>query len=132
MGTFRVQLEIGDPAGQRFDRVEALVDTGATHTWLPREILERLGVQPEEERPFVLADGRRVAYGIAWVRVRIDGRMSPTIAVFGDPGTEALLGAFTLEGLGLAADPVNRRLVPVPALLYSARSGFRQRCEAAA
>ena len=56
-------------------------------------------------------------YPIAWVQVRIDGRVQPTIAVFGEPGSEPLLGVFTLEGFRLAADPVNRRLVPVPALL---------------
>lgn len=52
MGSFRVQIEIGDPAGSRFDRLEALVDTGATYTWVPRDFLERLGIPPEEERPF--------------------------------------------------------------------------------
>ena len=117
MGSFRVQVEIGDPGGGRFDSVEALVDTGATYTWVPRDLLERLGVRPEEERPFLLADGRQVSYSIAWIRVRIDGRPQPTIVVFGDSGSEPLLGVFTLEGFGLAADPVNRRLMPVPGLL---------------
>lgn len=117
MGSFRVQVEIGDPAGRRFDTIEALVDTGATYTWVPRDLLERLGVRPEEEWPFVLADGREVSYGIAWIRVKLDGRTQPTIAIFGDPGSEPLLGVFTLEGFRLAADPVNRRLMPVPGLL---------------
>ena len=117
MGIFRVRVGIGDPAGDRFTDLDALVDTGATYTWVPRDVLERLGVAPSEERPFLLADGRQVSYPIAWVQVRIDGRTQPTIAVFGDPGSEALLGVFTLEGFGFAADPVNRRLVQVPALL---------------
>ncbi len=65
----------------------------------------------------VLADGREVAYGIAWIRMRINGHSQPTIAVFGELGSEPLLEVFTLEGFGLAADPVNRRLIPVPALL---------------
>ena len=60
MGSFRVQIEIGDLAGGRFENLEALVDTGATYTWVPRDLLERLGVRPDEERPFVLADGRQV------------------------------------------------------------------------
>ncbi len=55
MGTFRVKIEIGDPAGIRFDTLEALVDAAATYTWVPRDVLERLGVRPEEEWPFVLA-----------------------------------------------------------------------------
>jgi len=117
MGIFRVPIEVGDPAASRFESVEALVDTGATYTWLPTDLLDRLGVRAEEQRPFVLADGREVSYGIAWIRIRIAGRTQPTIAVFGHPGSEPLLGVFTLEGFGLAADLVNRRLVPVPGLL---------------
>lgn len=84
MGTFRVQIEVGDPAGGRFQTLDALVDTGATYTWVPRDVLERLGIRPEEERPFLLADGRQVMYSIAWVR--IDGRSQPTITVLGVPG----------------------------------------------
>ncbi len=117
MGSFRVKFEIGPLAAETCEPLEGLVDTGATYTWVPRETLLRLGIQPEEERPFVLADGRQVSYGIAWVHVRIDGHTQPTIVLFGDAGSEPLLGVFTLEGFGLAADPVNRRLIPVPGLL---------------
>ncbi len=49
--------------------------------------------------------------------VSIGGQQEPTMVVFGDPGSEPLLRVFTLEGFGLAADPVNRRLIPVPGLL---------------
>ena len=35
MGTFRVTIEIGDPAGRHYETVEALVDTGATYTTVP-------------------------------------------------------------------------------------------------
>ena len=31
MGTFSVQLEVGDPAGRRFEMIEAMVDSGATY-----------------------------------------------------------------------------------------------------
>ena len=112
-----MKIEVGSPSGTSFESLDALVDTGATYTWVPREVLERLGVQPGEEWPFELFNGQQVLYSIAWVRVRIDGRTQPTIGVFGDTGTEPLLGVFTLEGFRLAADPVNRRLMPVPGLL---------------
>jgi clan AA aspartic protease len=117
MGTFRVTVEIGDLEGRRYERVEALVDTGATYTLLPREILDRLGVRPQRERRFILADQREAVYPTAWVMARIDGDAQPTIAVFGESGCEPLLGAVTLEEFGVAADPVGRRLVPVPGLL---------------
>lgn len=40
-----------------------------------------------------------------------------TLVVFGDDGAPALLGAYTLEGLGLAVDPVEQRLVPTTLIL---------------
>jgi clan AA aspartic protease len=114
MGTVQQRIEIGDFAGTRFEPLDAMIDTGATYTWVPRDILERLGVTPEEKRPFILADGRQAEYDVAWVRVRLDGRTQPSICIFGEPGTEPLVGVFTLEAFGLAVDPVNRRLIPVP------------------
>jgi clan AA aspartic protease len=117
MGSFRVRIEIGDSQGQRFEALDALVDTGATYTWVPRSVLERLGVRPARQRPFIMADGRQVFYDTAWTVVRLDGETQPTLIVFGDEGTEPLLGVFTLEGFGLGVDAVNQRLIPTPGLL---------------
>lgn len=119
MGTFRISIQLAGTRGEGFESMEALVDTGASYSWIPRDVLDGLGVQPDEERVFVLADGREVRYPVAWVRVRLDERIQPTLVVCGDRGTEPLLGAFTLEGFGLGVDPVNRRLIPVPGLLKS-------------
>ncbi len=117
MSSFRVPFEIGDAEGKRWERLEGLVDTGATYTWLAASLLESLGIEPEEERDFILADGRRVPYRMATARVRLDGRVKPTQVVFGDEDTEPLLGVVTLEEFGLGVDAVNERLVPTPALL---------------
>ena len=117
MSTFPYPIEIGDFEGIHFEALEALVDTGVTYSAIPSGILEQLGATPEEERCFILANGEAVHYGFAWVRVRIDGREQPTLVVFGTPGSRPLLGAFTLEGFGLMADPVNHRLVPAEAYL---------------
>ena len=46
-GTFRITVEVADPLGQHFEAVDRLVDTGATFTKAPRELLERLGVPVE-------------------------------------------------------------------------------------
>jgi clan AA aspartic protease len=121
MGAFRVTIEIGDKAGERFTQVDALVDTGATYTWIPASLLRQLGHSPEEQRQFILADGRDVTYGLAWLPVRFDGRVRPTPVTFGDEGTEPLLGVVTLEEFGLGVDAVNQRLVSTPALLKGYR-----------
>jgi clan AA aspartic protease len=116
-----VSIQVGDFVGGRWESLDALVDTGATYTSIPAEVLNRLGVKPEEERTFVLANGEQVQYGTAWVRIRIDGREQPTLVIFGVSGSDALVGAFTLEGYGLSADSVNQRLVPVPGYLVGIR-----------
>ena len=120
MGTFRVEIEVGDPTGGRFERIDALVDTGATYTSLPHPLLDALGVTPQARDSFLLADGRRVKRDIGRTWIRIGEQAEMTLVVFGDPASPALLGAYALQGLRLAADPVARRLVPVPGLLLQA------------
>jgi hypothetical protein len=80
-------------------------------------MLDARGVVSHTRVPLVLADGRELELEIGWALVRVDGRQERSLVVFGDA---ALLGAFTLEALRLAPDPVGRRLVPVPALLMRA------------
>src|SRR2546430_935100 len=124
MGTFHVEIEVGDSHGSRYERIDALVDTGATYTSLPRPLLEALGIVPHARERFVLADGRRVEREIGRAWVRIADRSEATLVVFADPRSPVLLGAYALEGLRLSADPVARRLVPVPGLLLRlARAG---------
>lgn len=116
MGTFRIPIEIGDPEGQRYQWVEALVDTGSTFTALPASLLRALGVVPHAHRPFELADGRIVELEIGRTWVRINAHPEITPVVFGEEGTEPVLGAVAMETFLLAPDPVGRRLVPVPGL----------------
>ena len=118
MGSFVYPITLRGPQGEI--TLEALVDTGATYTWIPRPILERLGVTPIGKEPFSVADGRVVDYEIGAVTARIDGKERPTLAIFGDPDTEPLIGVFTLEGFLMAADPVNQTLIPVTGRLKRA------------
>ena len=121
MGAFRALVEIGDTDGVHWESVAALVDTGATYTTVPASLLDRLGVRPHARAAFLLADGRQVDEDIGRTWVRIGERTEVTLVVFGAPDSPVLLGAYALEGLRLAADPVNRRLVPVPLVLLTAR-----------
>ncbi len=113
MGAFRVQIEVGDPEGKRFEVVDALVDTGATNTTLPSELLKALGVAPYTTTVFELADGRQLQLGVGRTWVKVDGQQEFTQVVFAGERTEPILGAVTLEEMGLAVDPVKRRLQPV-------------------
>ncbi len=116
MGAFTCVLEVAASESGPFIEVEALVDTGAFYTWLPRFLVERLAVTPRDTQRFGLADGRVIDREIAIIVVRMDGRTRHTLCVIGDEGSQPLLGVVTLEEFALAVDPVNQRLFPMPRL----------------
>ena len=113
MGTFTIQVDVGDPSGSNFETLEALVDTGATNTAIPASLLRRLGVAPQGKSGYRIADGSRLELDVGRTWVRVDGQQEFTQVVFGPEGSRPVLGAVTLEEMGLSVDPVARRLVPV-------------------
>jgi predicted aspartyl protease len=129
VGTFKVDIEVGDPSGQRFEQYQALVDTGSTYSVFPAKVLRRLGVEPHRRSAFELADGTQKEWPIGRTWLRLDGRQEVSLVVFGDEDSEPILGALALEEFLLAPDPVRRRLVPVPGLmmLFASRPKFSHR-----
>jgi large subunit ribosomal protein L1 len=123
MGTFEHTLEIEPAQGGAFLAVEALVDTGATFSRLPADIVERLGYVATRRKSFVIADGRTVEMGICDVKVRMDGETTTTPVMIGDVNTQPLIGAVTLEQFLVAPDPVNQKLIKVEGLLMMALHG---------
>ncbi|MDZ4278278.1 MAG: 2Fe-2S iron-sulfur cluster-binding protein [Dehalococcoidia bacterium] len=119
MGTFPVEIEIGDPQGERYEPLTVTVDTGAIYTVVPRTVLERLGVRPYRTARFRLADGRVVEDEIGQTWIRVAGERGVRMVVFGDEGAEPVLGADTMEGLLLAPDPVHKRLIHVEGLMLT-------------
>ena len=123
MGMFEITAKLASvSAPERYSEVSLLVDTGATLSWIPREVLESLGVKPLSRLPFELADGRRLERDITAVLLVIDGRKAPVEVAFGEPGEAAVLGATALEGLGFMVDPVAKKLVPRSLLALSCRT----------
>ena len=117
MGTFEVRLEVAGPGRDRFEPVEALVDTGSTYTVLPRSLLQELRFPVDRRAQFVLADGTELERDLGRAWVRFEGREEFTLVMFGD---HALLGAVTLEEFLLAPDPSSRQLLPVRGLMMRA------------
>ena len=117
MGTFKVEMEIGDPDGMRFETVDALVDTGATYTTAPASLLRGLGIAPLSVGSFALADGSRAEREIGQTWIRLNGESYIAPVVFADERSGPLLGAVTLEIFRLGVDPVGKRLIPVDGLL---------------
>ncbi len=122
MGTFRWPLRISSLDGQSNQDIEATVDTGAAYTTLPGRLLRELGIEPVGKRRFLLADGRRVEMDYGEARATVDGESVTTLVVFAEDEAPALLGAYTLEGLAMAVDPVEQRLVPTHLIMYWTKS----------
>ena len=114
MSTFSVEVTFIHPDERhRALTLDLLVDTGAFHTMLPPEIVATLGLAISELRTVEFANGDRAVLGMGWVRVRLGDTELPTVFLAGPAGCHAVLGAFTLEALALAADPIHQRLVPI-------------------
>ena len=118
MGTFSWPIRISAVDGARSREIKAIVDTGAAYTTLPSPLLRDIGIEPVGQRRFLLADGRRIHMDYGEARATIDGESVTTLVVFAEDDAPSLLGAYTLEGLGLAVDPVEQRLIPTNLILY--------------
>jgi clan AA aspartic protease len=113
MGQFSVHVAVAHPTDPtRVAEVELFVDTGATLSWVPREVLDQLGVPRLPRRSFLVADGRTIERDTAGAVVRLNGKEANVTVVVAEPGDGHLLGATALESLGFSVDPIGRRLIP--------------------
>jgi len=107
---------MANPKRQR--RFDFLVDSGAVYSVLPAGELKKLGVEPTSEEEFTLANGEVFKKSVGNALFEFEGKLRAAPVIFGDSGI-FLLGATTLEALGLILDPIRRQLKPLPMLLMS-------------
>jgi clan AA aspartic protease len=120
MGLTTLEIEVGNPANpQGTEKVEFLIDSGAIYSVVPAPILDRLGIQPLTTQEFRLADGSKITRKKGIALFKYGDRIGGADVIFGEEGDSVLLGAFTLEALGLSLDPLRRDLKPLPMILAS-------------
>ncbi len=118
MGLTVLEIEVGNPANPDVtEEVEFLVDSGAIYSVVFTPILERLGIRPITEQQFRLADGSKIIRKKGGAVFKYGDRIGVADVIFGEEGDSTLLGAFTLEALGLSLDPLRRELKPLPMVL---------------
>ncbi len=87
-----------------------LIDTGATYTVLPENILEEIGASMiPGDVEVELGDGKKAkgkAYG---VRIKIGDSEAPAISIAFE-GAKTVIGVETLESVGLKLDPTTGTL----------------------
>jgi clan AA aspartic protease len=113
MGQFAVRAAVTHPSDpSRVAEVDLLIDTGATLSWVPREVLEHLEVPRLPRRRLLLADGGAVERETAGVLMRLNGIEAMVTVVIAEEGDAHLLGATALETLGFSVDPIRPQLIP--------------------
>lgn len=111
MGMTQVKLKVKNPKNpSKAFEGKFLVDSGATYTVVPEDILKKLGIKPQGKEEFSLADGRHIAREVGNALYEFQGIERAAPVLFGEKGDSLLLGAFTLEALGLTLDPFKRKL----------------------
>ena len=97
--------------------VKFLVDSGANYTLLSKDVWEKLGLKAKKTMDFTLADGTTIERDISECRIEILGEDFHTPVILGEDDDESLLGAVTLEILGVVLNPFNRSLQPMRMML---------------
>lgn len=107
----KVNLKVKNPRKpSKFFEGKFLVDSGATYTVVPNEELQKLGIKPEREEEFVLADGKIIKRMVGNAIYSFEEIEAAAPVLFGEKDDSLLLGIFTLEALGLSLDPLKRKL----------------------
>lgn len=107
----QVSLKVKNPQKpKKVFKGEFLVDSGATYTVVSEKILLKLGIKPEGEEKFFLADGKVIKRKIGNALYEYQGVQRAAPVIFGKRGDSQLLGVFTLEALGLSLNPLTRKL----------------------
>jgi len=122
MSITHVVAGIAGPGRRRPFRVRFLVDTGTVFTVPPEPAWRRLRLRPERTVEFTLADGTTIDRGVYECRFTVQGQTATSPVVLGAASDAPLLGAVTLETLGLMVNPLSRELLPMRLTLAPTRT----------
>lgn len=124
MGLTNLTLEVANPADvARRETVDFLIDSGAVYSFVPRTVLSSLGIVAHSSQRFRLADGSTIERERGDAVFFYRGQQGASPVIFAEQGDATLLGAVTLESLGLVLDAVRRDLLPLPMIVSGTPRG---------
>src|SRR6266550_1375527 len=86
MGITVLNVDVANPADPDNSRsIEFLVDSGATHSVVPTDILNELGIKPSGIQHYRLADGTKIERKKGVASFRYQERFGGSSVVFGEP-----------------------------------------------
>lgn len=110
MGHKKVKVKIYGENGKS-EKVELLVDTGSTYSWINKKTLKKLKIEPfEKGHKFKIIEGNIIKRGVGEAIIELMERKVTTIVVFAEEKDSEVLGVYALEGLRLEFDPLSLEL----------------------
>ena len=117
MGLTHITTKITNPANHHQSwEGPLLVDTGAIDCLVPASKLYSIGLKPEGQRNYELADGTQLSLDVTGARVEFMGDIAWVTVIFGPEDAEPILGVTALESVGIAVDPRTNSLKRLPAV----------------
>ena len=120
MGTFRVDCRVVNILNPRkfADVAKLLVDTGSDYTWLPAQVLEKIGIKRvKKDVRLIMANGQTITRTVGYAIIRCEEFETVDEVIFAEHGDQLLLGARTLEGFNARVDSKQKKLVAAGPIL---------------
>lgn len=117
MGHVWVKARIGDEDCIKIIEADALVDTGATLTVIPRRMALELNLKPTG-KSMVETSAGRLELERTRIWIELEGKSEVVPALISDLIDKVLIGVTALEVLGLQVDPLTGKLKEWTLLLY--------------
>ena len=116
MSKFMVKATVINPYDRQRSTppIEVMVDTGALHSWLPKQLLLDAGITPERKKRFAMANKQIIERDIGYAILAAEGFETIEQVVFAESGDMSLLGVTTIEGFSVMVDNIGQRFVAIP------------------
>jgi clan AA aspartic protease len=117
MGTTHLNVLVRNPEERnRTWEGPFLVDSGAIDCLIPANRLAEIGMKPQGQRTYELADGTELKMDITIGQIEFMGEFVGATIIFGPDGAEPILGVTALESAGFELDPRSQRLKKLPSV----------------
>ena len=117
MGHIFVKTKVGNPSKAEIVELDAIIDTEATLTIIPRRLAEQLVLEVTGESTVNTGAGiLKLPRSRAWIEIEGKSEIIPVLV--SDLIDRVLIGVTTLEILGLTVDPITGKLKEWTLLLY--------------
>ena len=110
VGLTSVRVTVSNPLKPDFrEDLELIVDTGAILPWIPRKVLERIGLKPESRKVFK-TKGKFIERLTSFARIKYGEHETVVEVVMAEEGDVPVLGVVALESMGYRVNPLTGQL----------------------